>query len=88
MSTAAQEITELHSPAAPPEAADIVNTKTPLGWGDIAVTAAIVAAAVYYIYRKLWKKRGQCEGCASQGKAGCSTVSCPSTSANGKSRAG
>lgn len=86
MSTATQASTE--TPAPLTDATGVVNTNTPLGWGDIAITAAIVAAAVYYIYRKLWKTRGQCEGCASQGQAGCPTGSCPSTSANGKSRAG
>lgn len=49
----------------------IVNTDTPLGWVDITVTAAIIAAAVYYLYRKLWRKRGQCSGCTSKGQAGC-----------------
>lgn len=88
MNTVVQEATELRSPATPPEAADIVSTKTPLGWVDLAVTAAIVVAALYYIYRKLWKTGGQCGGCASQGKAGCSMPSCSSTSANGKSRTG
>ncbi len=49
----------------------IVNTDTPLGWTDIAIVLAIVAAAVYYLYRKLWRKRGQCSGCASKDQAGC-----------------
>lgn len=66
MSTTAQS-TEIQTSVADA----VVNTDTPLGWVDITVTAAIVAAAVYYLYRKLWRKRGQCSGCASKGQAGC-----------------
>lgn len=48
----------------------VVNTTTPLGWVDIAAVALIVGAALYYLYRNLLPKRGQCAACASQGKAG------------------
>ena len=54
-----------------PTAEIVVNTTTPLGWVDVSVASAIVAAAVYYLYRKLWRRRGQCAGCTSQGKTGC-----------------
>lgn len=69
MSTTPQ-IAQTAEQAQVPTAKLVVNTDTPLGWIDIAVTTAIVAAAVYYLYRKLWRRRGQCAGCASQGKAG------------------
>ncbi|EGV30622.1 hypothetical protein ThidrDRAFT_2581 [Thiorhodococcus drewsii AZ1] len=52
-------------------AESVVNTSTPLGWADIAIAAVIVAVAFHYLYRKLWRRRGQCEGCASKGKEGC-----------------
>lgn len=70
MSTTSQTV-EGHQSMPLPAAEAVVNTNTPLGWIDITVTAAIVAAALYYLYRKLWRKRGQCGGCSSQGKAGC-----------------
>lgn len=55
----------------PAPATSVVTTATPLGWVDIAVTAAIVAAALHFLYRTLWRRRGQCSGCTSQGRAGC-----------------
>ncbi|NCA72862.1 MAG: hypothetical protein EOM91_22970 [Sphingobacteriia bacterium] len=69
MSTTAQPMpTTGHTQV--PTAETVVNTTTPLGWVDIAVVALIVGAALYYLYRNLLPKRGQCSGCASQGKTG------------------
>ncbi|WP_141226240.1 FeoB-associated Cys-rich membrane protein [Photobacterium sanguinicancri] len=41
-------------------------------WQDIALFGLIVAAAVYYLYQKLWKKKGECGSCDSCASA------CPS----------
>jgi hypothetical protein len=32
---------------------------------DIALIAAIIAGAVYLLYRSIWKKKGHCPGCDS-----------------------
>lgn len=40
------------------------------GWLDWALVAAVVVVALWYLYRSLWAKRGQCGGCA-KGKGGC-----------------
>ncbi|MGR5078316.1 FeoB-associated Cys-rich membrane protein [Photobacterium swingsii] len=44
-------------------------------WHDLALLGVVVAIAIYYLYRKLWKKKGECgscascaSGCASKGK--------------------
>lgn len=56
---------------APVTATSVVNAAPPLGWLDIAVAAAIFVVAVWYLYRNLLPKRGQCTGCSSQGKGSC-----------------
>jgi hypothetical protein len=40
-----------------------------MGIVDIALIALIVGGAAYLLYRSLWKKRGYCPGCDSQGKS-------------------
>ncbi len=43
----------------------VVNTDTPLSWADIdiiivldiIIVIAIIAAAAYYLYRNIWRKR-------------------------------
>ncbi|AGA91396.1 hypothetical protein Thimo_2685 [Thioflavicoccus mobilis 8321] len=34
------------------------------GWADLAVTATIIAAAGYYLYRKPWRQRDTCPECS------------------------
>lgn len=48
---------------APAPAVDI-SAETPLGLVDMAVVGLVVAFAVWYLYRKLWARRGSCDGCA------------------------
>jgi hypothetical protein len=36
-----------------------------MGFVDIALIAAIIAGAVYLLYRSIWKKKGHCPGCDS-----------------------
>jgi hypothetical protein len=33
---------------------------------DFALIAAIIAGAVYLLYRSIWKKKGRCPGCDSE----------------------
>ncbi|MGD2021414.1 MAG: hypothetical protein PVJ47_10180 [Thiohalocapsa sp.] len=58
--------TEAQSPPAAPD----VSAEPATGWVDWAVVAAVIAAALWYLYRKLWARRGTCGGCA-KGKSGC-----------------
>jgi hypothetical protein len=46
----------------PPMAPDI-SADAATGWVDWAVVAAVLAVALWYLYRKLWAKRGGCAGC-------------------------
>jgi hypothetical protein len=58
--------TQLQAPSAAPD----ISVQGATGWVDWAVVAAVVAVALWYLYRKLWAKRGECGGCA-KGKSGC-----------------
>jgi hypothetical protein len=49
-----------------------ISAEHHFGWADTAVTVAIVAAAGYYLYRKLWRRRGACGECG-DGKGCCAT---------------
>lgn len=42
------------------------------GMWDLVLVGLVILAAAFYLYRKLWLKRGACSGCASA-KAGCAT---------------
>jgi len=39
------------------------------GWMDIAVVSLIIIAALFYLYIKLWKNKGRCDGCNGCDKA-------------------
>jgi hypothetical protein len=34
-----------------------------MGVSDLIIAAAILAVAVYLLYRSIWKKKGHCAGC-------------------------
>jgi hypothetical protein len=36
-----------------------------MGFVDILLMGAIIAGAIYILYRSLWKKKGHCAGCDS-----------------------
>ncbi|MBK1691698.1 hypothetical protein CKO33_05910 [Ectothiorhodospira mobilis] len=59
--------------ASPPDAR--IPTEPPWGLADTLVLVAAIVLALGILYRRLWKRRGQCDGCA-QG-------SCPGTTCNG-----
>ncbi len=65
----APSTTQLESPSANPA----INAEAGAGWLDWAVVAAVVAVALWYLYRKLWANRGECGGCA-KGKGGCAVL--------------
>lgn len=46
---------------------------TPL-WLDIGVVVLVIAVALVYLYRKLWKKRGACAECAGNGCSSCAAT--------------
>lgn len=58
------------SEAQPTSAVPDIDTQPATSWVDWAVVAAVLAVALWYLYRKLWAKRGDCGGCA-KGKSGC-----------------
>jgi ABC-type nickel/cobalt efflux system permease component RcnA len=58
--------TETQSQAAVPD----ISAEPTTNWVDWVVVAAVVAVALWYLYRKLWARRGDCSGCA-KGKSGC-----------------
>jgi hypothetical protein len=35
-----------------------------MGWLDTLLAGAIIAGALYLLYRSIWKKRGYCPGCS------------------------
>jgi hypothetical protein len=45
-----------------------ISAEQPVGWVDLAVVAAVVAVALVYLYVKLWRRGGRCDGC---GKGAC-----------------
>lgn len=49
----------------------VVTADRGFGWVDVGITLAIVAAAVYYLYLKLWRRRSSCAECG--GKSCCGT---------------
>ncbi len=62
--------TPLRAESQPPPAAPDISADQALSWLDWAVVSVVVAVALWYLYRKLWARRGDCAGCA-KGKAGC-----------------
>ncbi|WP_147431064.1 hypothetical protein [Thiocapsa rosea] len=48
-----------------------ISAEQPVGWLDLAVVAAVVAVALVYLYGKLWRRGGRCDGC---GKGACGVV--------------
>ena len=58
------------SEAQPTSAVPDIETQPATSWVDWAVVAAVLAVALWYLYRKLWAQRGDCSGCA-KGKSGC-----------------
>jgi len=50
-----------------------IATEPGAGWLDIGVTALVIAVAVYYLYRKLWRNQGRCSDCGSKGQGACPT---------------
>jgi hypothetical protein len=47
----------------PPPATPDISADAATNWADWAVVAAVLAVALWYLYRKLWAKRGGCGGC-------------------------
>ena len=58
------------SEAQPTSAAPDIETQPATSWVDWAVVAAVLAVALWYLYRKLWAQRGDCSSCA-KGKSDC-----------------
>jgi len=50
-----------------------IATEPGAGWLDLGVTALVIAVAVYYLYRKLWRNQGRCSDCGSKGQGACPT---------------
>ncbi|QVL48204.1 MAG: hypothetical protein KFB96_21665 [Thiocapsa sp.] len=50
-----------------------ISAEQPAGWVDLAVVAAVVGVALVYLYRKLWRRGGRCDGCG-QGACGVERV--------------
>jgi uncharacterized membrane protein len=38
---------------------------------DIGVVGAVLAVALWYLYRRLWARRGSCGSCGAKDKASC-----------------
>ncbi len=52
--------------------APVISAEAGMGWVDWAVMAAVLAAALWYLYRSFWANRGACGGCSKgKGKGGC-----------------
>ncbi|OAN11266.1 hypothetical protein A3K86_20130 [Photobacterium jeanii] len=58
----------------------LVAVKAATSWQDFAAVGVVIAIALAYLYRKLWKKKGQCGSCDS-----CPS-GCPSSSPSVKKR--
>lgn len=52
-----------------PTAPDI-SAEPATSWVDWTVVIAVLAVSVWYLYRKLWARRGDCGGCA-KGRSDC-----------------
>lgn len=61
-----------------------IAAKTPQdAWFDLALTGAVVVVALYYLYRKLWRQRGRCEGCGQAENGRCPSARASSTKVSG-----
>ncbi|MCG7585121.1 FeoB-associated Cys-rich membrane protein [Photobacterium sp. OFAV2-7] len=38
------------------------------GWTDLAIVGLVIIAALFYLYIRLWKNKGRCDGCNRCGK--------------------
>ncbi|MGR5149750.1 FeoB-associated Cys-rich membrane protein [Photobacterium alginatilyticum] len=38
------------------------------GWGDLAIVGLVIIVALFYLYIRLWKNKGRCDGCNRCGK--------------------
>lgn len=54
--------------------APVVRTEPPLTLIDAGVLALILALALWFLYRQLWRKRGACGGCAKGAGGGCAVA--------------
>ena len=52
----------------------VVSADQPFSMVDVGVVLAVVALAVYYLYRKLWRNRGACSSCSNK-KGSCQVKS-------------
>lgn len=50
--------------SAPQVAAQDISAEQQFTLVDVGLVAAVVAVALWYLYRQLWTRRGQCGGCA------------------------
>jgi uncharacterized membrane protein len=56
--------------AAPEPQLPEISAEAPLTLLDLGVVAAVVLVAAWYLYRRLWRRRGACGGCA-EGNGSC-----------------
>jgi hypothetical protein len=47
-------------------AAEIVKAEQEFALADMGVVLAVIAVAVVYLYRRLWRKRGACAECGNK----------------------
>jgi hypothetical protein len=61
--------------AVDPAPAIVISAEQPIGWVDLAVLATVVGVALVYLYVKLWRRGGRCDGCGKGGACGVERVS-------------
>ncbi|WP_010322432.1 hypothetical protein [Marinobacterium stanieri] len=44
----------------------VVSADQPFSMVDVGVLLVVVAVAVYYLYRKLWRNKGTCSSCSNK----------------------
>ncbi len=66
------EAREQHTQA--DSAPSIASIEQEMHWTDAGLMILVIIAACFYLYQKLWKKRGTCAGCS--GQCGKPTDSC------------
>ena len=44
----------------------VVSADQPFSMLDVGVVLVVVAVAVYYLYRKLWRNKGACSSCSNK----------------------
>jgi hypothetical protein len=55
------------APASPPA----ISAEPPVGLMDLGVLVVVIGLAVWYLYRKLWSRRGGCAGCGKGSGVSC-----------------